>query len=97
MHTAKQYQSQDSHPYKPRLGLLPLFPQGLCPMLTWRPSFGSCWPEGGWATLGRQGLPEPTGVAAWWGQGPIYHIRAGHSGGCWLRAEKMGLVGEMRK
>lgn len=76
------------------LGPPPLLPQGLCPMLTWGPSFRGSWTEGGWAALGRQGLPKPTGVAAWWGQGPICHVRAGHSGNCWLRAERTGLAEE---
>lgn len=88
----KQCLSQDP-PYKPPLDSHPLLPQGLWPMLTWGPSFGGCWPERGWAALGGKGLPKPTGVAAWWGQGPIYHVRAGHSRGCWLRAERTGLVG----
>lgn len=61
-------------------------------MLTWGPSFGGCWPERGWAALGRKGLPKPTGVAAWGRQGPIYHVRAGHRRGC--RLQRMGLVEE---
>lgn len=68
--------------------------QGLCPMLTWGPSFGGCWPEGGWAALGRQGLPKSSGFTGWWGQCPIYHVWAGHSGGCGLRAQRPGLVEE---
>lgn len=82
-------------PCKAPLGPPLLLPQDPCPMLTWGPSFGGCWPEGGWTALGRQGLPKPTGVAAWWRQGPIYHVRAGHSRGCWLRAKRTGLVGGM--
>lgn len=84
------HQSQDPHPHKP-----PLDPH-LCLILTWGPSFRGCWPEGRWSAMGGQGLPKPIQVAAWWGQGPIYHVWAGHSGDCWLRAERTGLVGGMR-
>lgn len=55
MYTASSA-SQDS-PCKPSWDSAPTPPLGLGPMLTWGPSFGGCWPEGGWAALGRQGLP----------------------------------------
>ena len=68
---------------------------GLCPMLTWGPSFGGCWPERGRAALGRQGLPKSSGFTGRRGQRPIYYIRAGHSGGCGLQAERQDWLRNM--
>lgn len=83
MHTARQCQSQDAPKQPP---WTPLPPH--CPMLTWGPSFGGCWSEGRWAALGGQCLPKPTGVTAWWWQGPIHHVWAGHSRSCRLWVER---------
>jgi hypothetical protein len=62
-------------------------PQGLCTWLTWVSSVGGCRSEGRWTALGGQGLTQPAWVTAWWGQGPIHHVWAGHGGHCWLWTE----------